>query len=96
MKGYRESGYRNTDDEKTGEVHLVQVFGVEKEVGDAQVLPEVAGYHGKQDDPAQHKHMITPEVVEQQLQREGIPKCIKKVIKPSHSTVRGFFGQVKK
>jgi len=90
VKSNGECGQRNTENEKAGKVDLIQVFGVKKKIRYAQVLPEVSGDHRKQDDPAQHQHVVSPEVVEQQLQREGIPERSKKMIKPSHRAVRGF------
>ena len=52
------------------EIDFVEVFGIEKQVGNAQILAKVARYHGEQNDPTNHHRLVAPQVVEEQLNGE--------------------------
>jgi hypothetical protein len=74
MKGGGESRNGDTQDKETGKVHFIQVFGIKKKVGYAQVFAKTSGDHGKQHNPTQQQHMVALKVIEQQLDRKGVSK----------------------
>jgi hypothetical protein len=84
VKGRGKSGCRHANDEKTGEVDVVLVFRVKKQVRNTQVLAEITGNHRKQNYPAKNQHLVALEVVQQQLNREGVERGNKKMIDPPH------------
>ena len=57
----------DADDEKAGKVYFVHVFGIQKQVGYSEILSKVPGDHCKENDPAQHEHLVALEIVNQQL-----------------------------
>jgi hypothetical protein len=59
----RETGDHHTHNEKTSKVYFVKIFGVKKEVGDAEILAEAPGSHSKENDPAEQQHLVTLQVV---------------------------------
>ncbi len=63
MKRHAKAGRHDAHDEETREAHLVQVFRVKEEVGDAQVFPKIPGDHGEQNNPAKHENNIPPDII---------------------------------
>jgi len=63
VKGHTEACRHQTHDKETREAYLIQVFRVEEEVGDAEILPEISRDHREQNDPAKHEHNVSPDVV---------------------------------
>ena len=61
-----------TDNKKRSKVYFVEIFRIEKQVGNSQVLAKTSRDHCKKYDPAQHQHMIALQVIEQQLNRKGV------------------------
>ncbi len=72
MKCSYKPGRYDPHDKKAGEVYLVHIFRIEKEIWNAEVFSKISGNHRKQNDPAEHQHMVASNVVEQQLNRERI------------------------
>lgn len=72
VKGHGEACGEQPHDHKTGEANFIQILRIEKEVWDAQILTKVSGDHGKKNNPAQHEHMVAPDVVQQELNRKGV------------------------
>jgi predicted ribonuclease toxin of YeeF-YezG toxin-antitoxin module len=69
---------------EAGKVDFVQVFRVEKQIRNAEVFPEVAGDHGKQDGPAKQEDLIPLEIINQQLNGEGVEKGREQTGEPNH------------
>ncbi len=67
-----ESRRAQTHDEETGEIYLVKILRIKKEVGYSQVLPKTPGDHCKEYDPAQQQDKIAFYIVQEELNRKGI------------------------
>jgi hypothetical protein len=65
-------GRTQAHDEETGEIYLVKIFGIKKEVGYSQVLTKTSRYHGEKYDPTQQQDKIAFYVVQEKLNRKGI------------------------
>ena len=63
VKGHCKSRQHGTHDKKASEVHFVEVFGVQEQVWNTQVLSKTTRYHCEQDDPAQHQDMVSLDIV---------------------------------
>jgi hypothetical protein len=72
VKGSGKSGGYKSHNKEASEIHFVQILRVEKEIRYTQVFAETAGDHGKENNPAQHQHMIPFYVVEQELNRKRV------------------------
>lgn len=76
------SGCCNPQDKETGKIYFVEILRIEKQVRNAEVFAKGTGNHRKQDNPAKHHHMVSLDVVKQQLNRKGVNKRGKKLIEP--------------
>jgi hypothetical protein len=47
-----ESGNTETDDKEAREIYFVEIFRIEKQIGNAQVFSETSGDHRKENHPA--------------------------------------------
>jgi hypothetical protein len=72
IEGNGKPGGDKTHDHETGEVDFVHVFGVEEEVGYAYVFAKIARHHGKKNNPAQEEDLISSDIIDEQLNREGV------------------------
>lgn len=57
--------YGESDNEETGEADLIEVFGVEEQVWNAQVFPEISSDHRKKNDPAQDQDVVTLYIIKE-------------------------------
>jgi hypothetical protein len=87
VKGHRKASQNRTHDQEADKIDPVKILGIEKQVGYAKVFPKTACYHGKQDHPAQNKHMITLKIVQEKLNRQGIKNLRNQEIQSSHKLV---------
>lgn len=58
MKRGNKSCRDKSDYKEASEVDVVQIFRIEKKVGDSQVFPEAAGNHGEKNYPAENQNDI--------------------------------------
>jgi hypothetical protein len=84
MKRSGESSCSKPDYKKACKIHSIKVFRVKKQVGDAHIPSKVTGHHSKQHNPKKHKNLIPFQVVEQQLNGEGVKKVIDESVYYSH------------
>lgn len=90
LKSNDKAGGNNSHNKKTPEVYLVKVFRVEKQVGDAHILPKAASNHGEHYNPAQEQVNVSSEIIEQKLDWEAEKPFLKKKIKTSEHTCTQF------
>src|SRR5436190_1925727 len=83
MKGRGKAGDHRTHDKEALEVDLVEIFRVQEQVWNAEIFSETARDHCKENYPAQEQNLVPLQVVQQELNREGISDLRSKKIKPS-------------
>ena len=71
------------DNKKAGEVDVVKILRVKKQIRYTEIGAEIASDHGKKDHPTKHQHMIALQIVKQQLNRERVCYYRDKKIQPS-------------
>jgi hypothetical protein len=84
VKCHAKTSGEHTHDEKTSEINAVEILGIKKQVRNTEILSKIAGDHSKQQNPAQHQHDVSSDIVKKQLNRERIEEFGKKQIKLSH------------
>jgi hypothetical protein len=67
MKGHGEPSREKPHPEETHKIYLVEVFGIQEKVGDAQVLAKVASHHSEKQHPANHQHNVPSYIIKQKL-----------------------------
>ena len=72
VKGHDKATHSNPDNGETPEVYLINVFGIQEEVGDTQQFTETTGYHNEQQIPTEQQYLILFDIVYQKLDRETI------------------------
>ena len=72
VKRHAEPCRQSPHDHEAPEIYTIEVLWVEKQIGNAEIFAETARDHCKQHDPAQNQHNISPDVVEEKLNRERI------------------------
>ena len=72
VKSRGETCRAKANNKKRSKIYFVKIFGIEKQIGNTQVLSKASRDHGKKHNPAQHQYMIALQVIEQQLNRKGV------------------------
>ena len=85
VEGHCKTSGEQPHDKKTHEANFVQIFGIEKQVRNAEVFAKVSGDHGEQNNPAQYEYMIAPDVIQQQLNRKRVIQIGNKQVEFSHT-----------
>jgi hypothetical protein len=65
VKSHCKAGCAQPHDKETCEVYLVEVLGVEKEIGDSDVSAETSADHRDEHDPAKKQNVIALDVIQQ-------------------------------
>ena len=72
VPAHEETAVRQPQKIETVEIDLVQVFGIKKEIRQAQALAQVAGDHGRQKQPYAQQEQVVAQMQHNQLERERV------------------------